>query len=413
MRIRTLFKNKFPPIKLNELASIMYFKTIHLILSLLFGLFLFSCTSNLSAPQNSCPSDIPSAEFGLPINLEITAPNDFGGTVRGSSVYQDSLLYLVADKPRMKIKIIDLKNRRFVGEIVLDPNFMDTPSGIQVHSRDSIFVSDFHTPIILLINSQGEVLDTYNLYKDDLWDMPVEDFANFGLFGGFGKGFQYIKVRNSFLVALKQVDQWYFVKDKKDFPAIGEYSLKTRDFVRVFGRYEGLYGSEENWMLPFFLSHPVLERLDDRIILSFPVDPNLYLYSLEGEFLGQKCGSIPEFGLPEPLRFDMDNYDEDGMMDYTRKNSYFGNLFYIKDADRFVRFYLDCEKGGDGICKSKKVYTLVFDRALELLEVKELREVLKENAYMSQVPFQNGFLSKLAERGSDDEFLLNLYYQLN
>lgn len=390
----------------------MCFRTIHLILGVLLGLYLFSCTSDLSAPPNSCPSDISIEEVGLPINLKITAPNDFGGTVRGSSVYQDSLLYLVADKPRMKIKIIDLKNRRFVKEIALDPNFMDTPSGIQVHSSDSIFVSDFHTPMILLINSQGVVLDTYNLYKDDLWDMPVEGFANFGLYGGFGKGFQYVKERNSFLVALKQVDQWYFVKEKKGFPAIGEYNLTTKNFVRVFGKYEGLYGSEENWLLPFFLSHPVLERFEDRIILSFPVDPNLYIYSLEGEFLGKKCGSIPEFDLPEPLRFDMENYDE-GMMEYTRINSYFGDFFYIKDACRFVRFYLNCEKGKDGICKSKKVYALLFDRQLELLEVKGIREVFKENAYMSQIPFGKGFLSKLAEPETDDEFSLNLYYQLD
>ncbi len=390
----------------------MNLRKVGLLLGLLVCWFFVGCGSGQADWKNACGSGFSISAFGQPMDLGITAPDDFGGGIRGSFVFQDTLAYFLADRPKMKIKIVDLKNRRFVGEVPLDPNFMDFPSGIQVHGRDSIFVSDFHFPLILLINSQGEVLDTYNLYKDNLWEMPVEGFANFGLYGGLGMDFQYIPERNSFLVPLKQNDQWYFVREKKDFPAIGEYSLETRDFVRVFGKYEGLYASEENLLLPFYLSHPIVERVGDRIILSFSMDPNLYLYSLDGEYLGQKCGSIPEFVLSEPLRYEMEDYDSEGIMDYNRKNSYFGNFFYIAESDRFVRFYWKCEKGAEGACKSKKSYALVYDGDLNLLEVKEIHGVFGGDAYMDQLPFAKGFLSKQAERESDDEFILNHYYPL-
>lgn len=373
----------------------------------------WGCTSSSQHQEEFCKSEQSIQFFPKAENLEIIAQQDFGGTIRSSFIFQDTLIYLLADKPKHEIKILDLKNRQFIGGVPLDPNFFDFPSGIQVISKDSILVSDFHFPMIRLINSLGEVLDTYNLYKENLWEMPKEGFANFGLYGGFGIDFQYIPERNSFLVPLRQLDQWYFVKEKKNFPAIGEFSLETRDFSKVFGKYEGLYVSEENLLLPFYLSHPIVERVGDRIILSFSMDPNLYIYSLEGEFIEKKCGSIPEFELGEPLRYDMNDYDSDGIMNFNKGNSYFGEFFYIKDAERFVRVYWKCVKGKEGECKSKQAFALIFDRNVNLVEVRKTNEIFEGDAYSYQVPYQNGFLSKLAIRESDDQFILGLFYQLD
>lgn len=374
---------------------------------------LSACQVEKSDTAQLCQFDSPVGSFEQAENLEINSPDDFGGTIRSSFIFQDTLIYLLADKPKLEVKIVDLKNHRFIGGVPLDPNFIDFPSGIQVHSTDSIFVSDFNFPTIRLINSRGEVLDTYNLYKEDLWEMPKEGFANFGLYGGFGIDFQFIPERNSFLVPLRQLDQWYFVKEKKDFPVIGEFCLETRDFSKVFGKYEGLYASDENLLLPFYLSHPILERVDDRIILSFSMDPNLYIYSLEGEFIEKKCGSIPEFELGEPLRYDMNDYDSDGIMNFNKGNSYFGDFFYVKEAGQFVRAYWKCNKVKEGECKSKQAFALIFDRNVNLVEVLKTNEIFEGDAYSYQVPYQNGFLSKLATRESDDQFILSLYYQLD
>jgi hypothetical protein len=299
----------------------MNLSRIHFVFFVFTCCILSGCQVEKSEKAQLCQFDSLVGLFERAENLEIISPDDFGGTIRSSFIFQDTLIYLLADKPRFEIKIVDLRNRQFVGEVPLDPNFFDFPAGVQVLSKDSIFVSDFHFPTIRLINSLGEVLDTYNLYKEDLWEMPKEGFANFGLYGGFGLDFQYIPERNSFLVPLRQMDQWYFVKEKKNFPAIGEYSLQTKDFVRVFGKYEGLYASDENLLLPFYLSHPILDRVDNRIILSFSMDPNLYIYSLDGEFIEKKCGSIADFQLGEPLRYDMNDYDSDGIMNFNKGNS--------------------------------------------------------------------------------------------
>lgn len=391
----------------------MNLRRIHFVFFVFTCCILSACQFEKSEKAQLCQFDSSVASFERSENLEIIPPDDFGGTIRSSFIFQDTLIYILADKPRFDIKIVDLRNRQFVGEVPLDPNFFDSPAGVQVISKDSIFVSDFNFPTIRLINSQGEVLDTYNLYEEDLWEMPKEGFANFGLYGGFGLGFQYIPERNSFLVPLRQMDQWYFVKKKKNFPAIGEYSLETQDFVRVFGKYEGLYASEENFLFPFYLSHPILERVDNRIILSFSMDPNLYIYSLDGEFIEKKCGSIAEFELGEPLRYDMNDYDSDGIMNFNKGNSYFGDFFYVKGAEQFVRVYWKCEKGKEGECKSKQAFALIFDRDVNLVEVRKTNEIFEGDAFSYQVPYQNGFLSKLATRESDDQFILNLYYRLD
>lgn len=109
---------------------------------------LSACQVEKSDTAQLCQFDSPVGSFEQAENLEINSPDDFGGTIRSSFIFQDTLIYLLADKPKLEVKIVDLKNHRFIGGVPLDPNFIDFPSGIQVHSTDSIFVSDFNFPTI-------------------------------------------------------------------------------------------------------------------------------------------------------------------------------------------------------------------------------------------------------------------------
>jgi len=89
--------------------------------------------------------------------------------MRASFIFQDSIGYFLPSKPQNKVFIVDLKNQSFIDEIDLDPNFIIYPSGIQVHTADSIFVSDFHLPVIFLINRDGDILDGgFNSYLENL-----------------------------------------------------------------------------------------------------------------------------------------------------------------------------------------------------------------------------------------------------
>jgi hypothetical protein len=263
------------------------------------------------------------------------------------------------------------------------------------------------------MNSGGDILDTYNLYRENLWEMPKEGFANFGLYFGFGLTFKYMPERNSLIVPLKQLDQWYFVKEKKDFPAVAEYSLSKKEFVNQFGTYEGMYASEQNNLLPFYLSHPIVEVVNDRLFLSFSLDPNLYIYSLDGQFIGRKCASIPTLELGLPLLYDMNDFDSEGIQEYNQSNSYFGNFFYVPEKKSFVRMFVECIKNGEGFCSSKKQYAIVFDENLEITDVLSLPEQLSSNAYIYQIGYAGGFLSKVAINESDDFFTLNSYYKLH
>jgi hypothetical protein len=373
-----------------------------------------SCQSQTDQTnENICVGNIPIVDFQPAADLGIESPESFGGGIRASYIFQDSLAYILPSKPLNKIFIVDLKNTSFLDEIDLDPNFITNPSGIQVYTADSIFVSDYQFPVVFLMNSGGDILDTYNLYRENLWEMPKEGFANFGLYFGFGLTFKYMPERNSLIVPLKQLDQWYFVKEKKDFPAVAEYSLSKKEFVNQFGTYEGMYASEQNNLLPFYLSHPIVEVVNDRLFLSFSLDPNLYIYSLDGQFIGRKCASIPTLELGLPLLYDMNDFDSEGIQEYNQSNSYFGNFFYVPEKKSFVRMFVECIKNGEGFCSSKKQYAIVFDENLEITDVLSLPEQLSSNAYIYQIGYAGGFLSKVAINESDDFFTLNSYYKLH
>jgi hypothetical protein len=219
--------------------------------------------------------------------------------------------------------------------------------------------------------------------------------------------------RNSIIVPLKQMDQWYFIEEKKGFPAVAEYSLDNKEFVNQFAAYEGIYASEQNNLLPFYLSHPIVEVVKDSLILSFSLDPYLYIYSLDGEFLEKKCASIPTLELGVPLFYDMNNFDSEGMRVYNQSNSYFGNFFYVPEEKMFLRMFLECIKNAEGFCSSKKLYAIVFDENLEITEVLSLPEKLSSDAYIYQIGYAGGFISKMATNDSDDLFTLNSYYKLH
>jgi hypothetical protein len=257
-------------------------KSANLIILLL--TLLLSCSDRREGNKNLGP-DLALSMFDSIIDLGITSPVDFGGMISASYVFQDSLIYILSSKSAEKIYRVNLDTRQFLDPIALDPNFFSKPSGIYVHNEDSIFVSEFGYPIIYLINQNGDVLNTYDLYRENLWKMPKEGFSNFGLFSSYGIEFEYNADRNSFFIPLKQLDLWYFVEEKKSFPVLGEYSLESADFINLFGTYPGIYGDSENYLLPFFLSHPTVTIAGDKVIVSYSLDPNLYVYDLDGNFL--------------------------------------------------------------------------------------------------------------------------------
>ncbi|WP_373399583.1 DUF4221 family protein [Algoriphagus halophilus] len=180
-------------------------------------LLLFSCQRSIDLENSDCQVDFTIQENTKPEDLKIQSPDDFGGGIISSFIFEDSLGYFLPSKPKNKLFVADLQNGGFIEEITLDPNFITYPSGVQVISKDSILISDFQFPVIFLINRQGEILDSYNLYRENLWEMPKEGFDNFGLYFGFGATFHFIPERNSFLIPLRQMDQWFFVEEKRTF----------------------------------------------------------------------------------------------------------------------------------------------------------------------------------------------------
>lgn len=388
--------------------NMLLFRSFYRFYFCLVIIIFFGC-SNSSDSKINTNSEVQISTTTTIQNLGIVSVDEFGGMISGVSLFQDSLLYVLSGKSSDKIFVIDIDRGVFQEPVPLDQNFFFKPSGIYVHSVDSIFVSEFSFPVIYLINHRGEMIDSYNLYRENLWEMPKEGFANFGLYPGYGIEFQYVPERNSFIVPLKQQDLWYFVDEKSEFPIIGEYDLSSKEFVNLFGNYPGVYGSTENYLLPFYLSHPIIEFWNNKFIVSFSLDPNFYIYDFEGNLLETKSGSLSEFHLSEPLRYDMDDFDDQGLLDYSARGSFYTEFMYVEDKDNFVRIFNNCVADSQGFCKSRSIYALIFNNKLELIEAKLLGDNYESRHFTLQVAYKDGFLSKVGEPGSDDVFPLNDY----
>ncbi|WP_169712733.1 DUF4221 family protein [Algoriphagus faecimaris] len=383
--------------------------------SILFIFLAFACgKAEKRKKASSAGNEILETEMIKSFDLKISNPESYGGGMVASDLFQDTLGCFLPSKPKDKIFIVDLKNQQFVDEIPLDPNFITYPSGIQVVSRDSIFISDHQFPVIFLINHSGEVLDSYNLYRENLWDLPQEGFPNFSLYFGFGKTFYFNPNNKSFLLPLKQIDLWYFIEQKGEFPTFAEFEIQKENFTGLYGHYPGIYGSKENNFLPFFLSHPIMEVNEGKVIISYPLYENLLIYDLEeGILIEEKNGSIPSIELGKPLVYSIDNFDYEGERSFSLKNSFFGNFFYVQKQKKYVRMFLECVKGVDGNCLAKKLHALIFDQNLDLLEVKVLPGDYPPNYFMYQIGFDEGILSKPSELKSDDIFSPNEYFKID
>lgn len=180
--------------------------------------------------------------------------------------------------------------------------------GMEVISRDSILLLPMYIKRLYLLNWQGDIYRVYNLAKeaslDRMWkNEPARqlDFVD-----------QECIMGTTPLADQNQPNQYYRI------PLGAAYDLKTEKLNVNFIEYPPLYQNKTNFGFYHAQSSYCIND-KGHIVVSFPADPNLYLYDRSKRFTGKVSAECSQFsgkvsafthaGEEEKYYFNEDGYE--------------------------------------------------------------------------------------------------------
>lgn len=331
------------------------------------------------------------------------------GRFLASYSFRDSIFYAITNRPRLELFLFDLKNSfSLLGKIRLDKNFFYKPSGIFVLSPDSIFISDEEVPHIFLIDSIGNIVNDYSLINPTSAIQNENQILSFySLYYGFSNPFFYDNNASLIYFLQRQMDLWWFTKERKELPVMGIYDLNEKKIKQHFGNYPGYYGDGEKWYLPFYLSHPILTLANELIYVTYPLDNGIYIYNFDGNLINIVSGATQRLKVGQP---DLINGDEQAIRELSRsyflRNSYFGSFIYHEKLKSFFRLYQLCNKNSEGFCFNRQTFILQFNEFLDLVKV---FEIMDDGLAPEAIVYEDGLLLRKIEPLSDDLLPFNLF----
>lgn len=162
-------------------------------------------------------------------------------------------------------------------------------SGYHIHNLDSIFVLNRNTGKLYIVNEQSVVVSSLNF---------VDDKANpTSLLGPFArpliKGNEIYLMNNTGSIDPHKRNRSY----GSDFASvINLKSADSKDFMTFPAAYtKGIWGDflhRKSW---------AIDASKEKIVVSYPIDPKLYEYNLDGELVNTHMAANPYFKKPSSM----------------------------------------------------------------------------------------------------------------
>ncbi len=369
--------------------------------------FLYSCSTENNYDTDKYKQFETNPEYNLKVKnkvklkpidtLNITTKNK-PIHYFSNDIYKDSLFFGIVStfggKDRNKIDVYDLKNERFLKTIqVTDYKITQPMLNVSVHSLDTIIVTQAYPPEIKLINYTGNIVRNIKLGNIELnIDNPKAP-----------------KIDNYYLVRLNNKpriidNKLYFLIEPmgvanmpgfKNAQRLAIYDLKNDTLLKAICPAKGPVALNGVFYLNQ-LMHPYFTINNNKIFMSYPIDHNVYIYDLDGNFLEQKLVSASKFEkLPKPLK-----YSKIKNREYVRNwwipIPFYGNLNYHSKAHLYTRIFHQSQplkmtngKLNDG--SKRKGYILIYDEQFNKL---------------GEVPFDNGQLGVYKALPLSDGYLI-------
>lgn len=305
----------------------IYYFMIRLILYILFFLIILSCKDPVIDRRN---------DFQVVVSDSVIIPisdNKFS-KYHTLAIYQDSLLYGVNIAKRNVIDVYNIKQQRYTYTIEVDNKMLtDRITGLFISSPDSIYFCLGSPNAIYLINNLGTVLQSWKAEKLIINKKTNKNLSNIN-FSTFLSPYKPIVINDLCYIP---IDPLQLYKNGNDLERVGCYNLKKNSWDTFFASTGDIEVNLKSKDYPFDMEQPYILVVDSLFIVSYPVDHNIYCYSLKSKKMIKKVSgrSVYMPKIFEPLVKGTEGCQK--LWNYRVQTPFYGPLFYHEKEKKYTR----------------------------------------------------------------------------
>lgn len=279
----------------------------HLLYILTIATILHAC-NNVSNKKLTVPNGVKTdynTEAVISQSLHISVPeNKFSG-YNSIFLLKNKYFYGVNNSCLNVIDVYDIQNQSYIQDITIDKKILDDRiSGLYVSSPDSIYFCQVNPNNIYLTDSKGTIINHWT--QDDL-EIKISDdelLSKYDItFTSFLGQSCPLVLGNHIIIGL---DPSGMYKANGNIKRIGIYDMAQRQWIKFLSKASDVESNIKGFGYSYDLEQPYIAEGDGCIIISYPMDHYIYVYSKDTyEFISKiPCFSryVNEFPYPLPLK---------------------------------------------------------------------------------------------------------------
>lgn len=267
---------------------------------------------------------------------DLKLPKNNFSSYHSKYILDGRYLYGVNMKSPNIIDVYDLNGEEESVSIVVDKSLLhDRISGIYVNTKDSIYFCQSDPNIIYLINSFGEVIDIWN--EVDLKIRPTDHsvLSKYPItFPTFLGQCSPIVIDDLMFIA---IDPAGIYQGKKMVNRVGIYDLSKRSWVSFISEQPN---QRIGHSYPYDLEQPYITEGDDCILVSYPMDHYVQIFSIDNTNIVNKYPFYSQnaIDLSYPLKDRFMNSCQKNW-NYRIQTPFYGPLYYHEELGVYSRVF--------------------------------------------------------------------------
>lgn len=290
---------------------------------------------HIDTPANVVTSYYKNAKVTRTLNIGVPR-NKYSG-YHSFFLYKNRFFYGVNTNSSNVIDVYDIQNETFLKEIVVDRNLLnDRISGLYVCSLDSIFFCQVNPNNIYLINDTGKIVEHWNQKDLTIKISDDELLSQYDItFNTFLGQYSPVVLDHSIILGLDPSGAY---KINGNIKRVGIYDLIQRKWVTFISKASDVESNIKNLGYPYDLEQPYISEGEGCIIISYPMDHYIYIYSKNDYEL---IARIPCFSkyvneFPYPLPPDQINSCQKNW-NFRIQTPFYGAVNYHQDKGIYTR----------------------------------------------------------------------------
>lgn len=217
------------------------------------------------------------------------------------------------------------------------PDAVPYPTGYYIRNMDSIYIADYQTMELILVNHKSKILNKFRLMgQTDFKKSPEVLINNCQYFPETSTPF--IETETTLMLPGFYIgiipDR---LRDNIKFMAHIEFNTGKIEHSSSYP--SNLYGSDFTWGDPIFTKvYPQFDFEQNRIIHSFPVSHNLYIQNIGDETYREVYGGSNYAGTIHPLKGNPNTIPRQESIRHVVEQDLYSALLYDKFREVYYRF---------------------------------------------------------------------------